>query len=112
MAVAGTMGQRAQRAATGNCGAVQPACDHGNARKIVALGEPGSSRSFALLRANYYFSAKPLEDHEYFHVTSFRGRPEQPVRDLVLQGDIALRQAVRTVFKEGIVENKHVYKKD
>jgi hypothetical protein len=34
------------------------------------------------------------------------------VRDLVLQGDIALRQAVRTVFKKGIVENKHVYKKD
>ncbi|WP_158944647.1 2OG-Fe(II) oxygenase [Granulicella sp. S190] len=62
--------------------------------------------------SNYYFSAKPLEDHEYFHVTSFRGRPEQPVRDLVLQGDIALRQAVRTVFKKGIVENKHVYKKD
>jgi Rps23 Pro-64 3,4-dihydroxylase Tpa1-like proline 4-hydroxylase len=61
--------------------------------------------------SNYYFSAKPLEDHEYFHVTSFRGRPEQPVRDLVLQGDIALRQAVRTVFKKGIVENKHVYKK-
>lgn len=62
--------------------------------------------------SNYYFSAKPLEDHEYFHVTSFRGRPEQPVRDLVLQGDIALRQAVRAVFKKGIVENKHVYKKD
>ncbi|MGF7178909.1 2OG-Fe(II) oxygenase [Tunturiibacter psychrotolerans] len=62
--------------------------------------------------SNYYFSAKPLEDHDYFHVTSFRGRPEQPVRDLVLQGDIALRQAVRTVFKKGIVENKHVYKKD
>lgn len=62
--------------------------------------------------SNYYFSSKPLEDHEYFHVTSFRGRPEQPVRDLVLQGDIALRQAVRAVFKKGIVENKHVYKKD
>jgi Rps23 Pro-64 3,4-dihydroxylase Tpa1-like proline 4-hydroxylase len=62
--------------------------------------------------SNYYFSSKPLEDHEYFHVTSFRGRPEQPVRDLVLKGDIALRQAVRSVFKKGIVENKHVYKKD
>jgi Rps23 Pro-64 3,4-dihydroxylase Tpa1-like proline 4-hydroxylase len=61
--------------------------------------------------SNYYFSAKPLEDHEYFHVTSFRGRPEQPVRDLVLQGDIALRQGIRKVFKKGIVENPHVYKK-
>jgi Rps23 Pro-64 3,4-dihydroxylase Tpa1-like proline 4-hydroxylase len=61
--------------------------------------------------SNYYFSAKPLEDHDYFHVTSFRGRPEQPMRDLVLQGDIALRQGVRAVFKKGIVENKHVYEK-
>jgi Rps23 Pro-64 3,4-dihydroxylase Tpa1-like proline 4-hydroxylase len=61
--------------------------------------------------SNYYFSAKPLEDHEYFHVTSFRGRPEQPVRDLVLQGDIALRQGIRKIFKAGIVENKHVYEK-
>jgi Rps23 Pro-64 3,4-dihydroxylase Tpa1-like proline 4-hydroxylase len=60
--------------------------------------------------SNYYFSAKPLEDHDYFHVTSFRGRPEQPVRDLVLQGDIAVRQGIRRVFKKGIVENPHVYK--
>lgn len=62
--------------------------------------------------SNYYFSAKPLEDHDYFHVTSFRGRPEQPIRDLVLQGDVALRQGIRKVFKRGIVENPHYYKKD
>ena len=62
--------------------------------------------------SNYYFSEKPLEDHEYFHVTSFRGRPEQPVRDIVLQGDAALRQSIRKVFKKGIVENPHVYHKD
>jgi Rps23 Pro-64 3,4-dihydroxylase Tpa1-like proline 4-hydroxylase len=62
--------------------------------------------------SNYYFSAKPLEDQEYFHVTSFRGRPEQPIRDLVLQGDVALRQGIRKVFKRGIVENPHYYKKD
>jgi len=61
--------------------------------------------------SNYYFSAKPIEDHEYFHVTSFRGQPEQPVRDLVLQGDIALRQGIRKVFKKSIVDNKHVYEK-
>lgn len=62
--------------------------------------------------SNYYFSAKPLEGHEYFHVTSFRGRPEQPVRDLVLQGDVALRQSVRKVFKKGVSETKHLYNKD
>lgn len=61
--------------------------------------------------SNYYFSPRPLEDHEYFHVTSFRGRPEQPIRDLVLQGDVALRQGIRKVFKKGIVETDHVYNK-
>jgi Rps23 Pro-64 3,4-dihydroxylase Tpa1-like proline 4-hydroxylase len=61
--------------------------------------------------SNYYFSAKPLEDHDYFHVTSFRGRPDQPVRDLVLHGDMVLRQGIRKVFKKGIIENPHVYKK-
>lgn len=59
--------------------------------------------------SNYYFSAKPLEEHEYFHITSFRGRPEQPVRDLVLQADIAARSAIRKVAKKGLVEPKHVY---
>jgi Rps23 Pro-64 3,4-dihydroxylase Tpa1-like proline 4-hydroxylase len=62
--------------------------------------------------SNYYFSEKPLEDHEYFHVTSFRGRPEQPLRDMVLQGDIALRQGIRNVFKKGIVDSPHLYQKD
>lgn len=32
--------------------------------------------------SNYYFSKSPVStDHEYFHVTSFRGRPEPRVRD-------------------------------
>jgi len=62
--------------------------------------------------SNYYFSEKPLEDHEYFHVTSFRGRPEQPIRDVILQGDVAIRQGLRKVFKKSVVESTHVYKKD
>ncbi len=62
--------------------------------------------------SNYYFSEKPLEDHEYFHVTSFRGRPEQPVRDMVLQGDVALRQGIRKIFKGGVAKTTHMYVKD
>lgn len=61
--------------------------------------------------SNYYFSRQPAEAAEYFHVTSFRGRPEQPLRDIVLRGDIALRSAIRKVFPKGIVENKHFYDK-
>jgi Rps23 Pro-64 3,4-dihydroxylase Tpa1-like proline 4-hydroxylase len=61
--------------------------------------------------SNYYFSDSPLKAAEEFHVTSFRGRPEQKLRDWVLQADSRLRMAVRKIFKKGIVENKHVYKR-
>lgn len=60
--------------------------------------------------SNYYFSPKPLETAAYFHVTSFRGRPEQPLRDMVLQGDAALRNGIRKVFKHG-VHKPHYYQK-
>lgn len=59
--------------------------------------------------SNYYFSFEPAEANPYFHVTSFRGRPEQRLRDLVLKADIALRMAVRKLFPKGVVENKHFY---
>lgn len=62
--------------------------------------------------SNYYFSSYSPEEQEYFHVTSFRGRPEEKLRDTVLQADAALRMSIRKVFKKGIVENPHVYKKD
>jgi len=61
--------------------------------------------------SNYYFSDSPLKQAEEFHVTSFRGRPEQKVRDLVLQADIWLRMAIRKVFRKGAVETKHIYKR-
>jgi hypothetical protein len=35
--------------------------------------------------SNCYFSKNSQEESEYFHVTSFRGRPEQKLRDLVLR---------------------------
>jgi Rps23 Pro-64 3,4-dihydroxylase Tpa1-like proline 4-hydroxylase len=61
--------------------------------------------------SNYYFSRYPIGDREYFHVTSFRGRPEQGIRDLVLRADIWLRMALRKLFPKGIKENPHYYDK-
>jgi Rps23 Pro-64 3,4-dihydroxylase Tpa1-like proline 4-hydroxylase len=61
--------------------------------------------------SNYYFSPEPIGGTDYFHVTSFRGRPEQPLRDLVLRGDVWLRMAVRKLFPRGIRENPHFYDK-
>ena len=61
--------------------------------------------------SNYYFSPVSPEGEDYFHVTSFRGRPEQPVRDLLLRADAALRALVRKLRPSGVVRTRHYYKR-
>ena len=60
--------------------------------------------------SNYYFSSKPLLASDTFHVTSFRGRPENIFTDKILQIDTFLRMTIGKIFKKGIKENPHVYK--
>jgi Rps23 Pro-64 3,4-dihydroxylase Tpa1-like proline 4-hydroxylase len=60
--------------------------------------------------SNYYFSPKPIGGTDYFRVTSFRGRPEQPFRDALLRIDSKLRGAVRMVRPSGIAATKHIYR--
>lgn len=63
--------------------------------------------------SNYYFSKSPVSsDHEYFHVTSFRGRPDERVRDFVLRTDAALRNLLRRMFPQGVKKTTHHYNKD
>lgn len=62
--------------------------------------------------SNYYFSPEPALATPYFHVTSFRGRPEQPVLDLALRMDSAVRSAIRFVFPRGLFPVWHFYKRD
>ncbi|KAA1247206.1 2OG-Fe(II) oxygenase [Aquimarina sp. RZ0] len=62
--------------------------------------------------SNYYFSSQSIDSEKSFHVTTFRGRPDQYFRDKVLKLDSFLRMGVRKLFKKGIRENPHVYKKD
>ena len=61
--------------------------------------------------SNYYFSNEPLSSTDSFHVTSFRGRPENKITDFILQTDTWLRMNLRKIFKKGIKENPHYYKK-
>lgn len=61
--------------------------------------------------SNYYFSGSPLLSSDSFHVTTFRGRPSQKARDFVLQIDNSLRNTLRKLFKKGLRENPHQYKK-
>ena len=62
--------------------------------------------------SNYYFSDVPYFKNDSFHITSFRGRPEEPLKDVVLKSDTKVRSFVRRLFKKGVRENPHHYKKE
>ena len=61
--------------------------------------------------SNYYFSNTPLLESDTFHVTTFRGRSSEKVKDLILRVDNTLRSKIRKLFKKGVRENPHQYKK-
>ena len=61
--------------------------------------------------SNYYFSPTPVGGKDYFRVTTFRGRPEQPLRDLVLRADARLRQGLRALKPSGVVKTTHIYQR-
>lgn len=58
--------------------------------------------------SNYYFSKVPPGGEHYYNVTEFFGRPEQPLRNLLLRGDNWLRTAIRTKMPWAF-KNKHFY---
>lgn len=61
--------------------------------------------------SNYYFSPNSPVAVDYAHVTSFRGRPEQPLRTLVLQGDAFLRNCLPEGLKKRLRKPDHYYQK-
>lgn len=61
--------------------------------------------------SNYYFSAQPVQGNGEFHVTSFRGRPEEPLRDGVLRLDGAVRGGLRRIWRQGVRPTTHIYQK-
>jgi Rps23 Pro-64 3,4-dihydroxylase Tpa1-like proline 4-hydroxylase len=61
--------------------------------------------------SNYFFTLEPVDGQSGYHVTSFRGRPEEKWKDLLMQGDNALRQKVKELTGERLFKNPHVYKK-
>lgn len=61
--------------------------------------------------SNYYFSDTSYLANDKFHVTTFRGRPDEKFKDVILNLDGRLRSFLRKIFKKGIRENPHQYKK-
>lgn len=73
--------------------------NHTSWHSVSPVLKPGGLRTCV---SNYYFSRVSPQAHEYFHVTSFQGRPEQHVRRLRCSIDNCLRMAVRSVIKSGL----------
>jgi len=61
--------------------------------------------------SNYYFSAKPAGADPSYHVTSFRGWPDQKAADLLMRVDSTARLLVRKIGGGRLFKNPHVYKK-
>jgi Rps23 Pro-64 3,4-dihydroxylase Tpa1-like proline 4-hydroxylase len=58
--------------------------------------------------SNYYFTPAPMLCSDTFHVTSFRGRPEQRFADAVLRADSFARGTIRRLRPSGLAALTHV----
>ena len=61
--------------------------------------------------SNYYFSKISPEKSDYFHATSFRGRPGERMGDILMRGDAALRTAILKTTGTKLHRNSHMYKR-
>lgn len=52
--------------------------------------------------SNYYFTKESPSKNDYYHVTSFQGRPEEPMKRMVCLIDNTLRRLVRAIAKGGL----------
>ncbi|MGQ0502689.1 MAG: 2OG-Fe(II) oxygenase [Panacagrimonas sp.] len=61
--------------------------------------------------SNYYFGDTPMRADQRFHVTSFRARPGQPLRNLLSVADSTARMLIRMGFRKGVVSSGHRYQR-
>lgn len=62
--------------------------------------------------SNYYFSRVSPEERDYFHATSFRGRPDEPIGDLIMRADATLRTVILKTTGTKLYKNPHRYHRD
>lgn len=63
--------------------------------------------------SSYYFSPSSLERGKYYHVTSFRGRPEDGIKKIIFETDGFIRNVIgKTVHAvtKGNIRTFHIYK--
>lgn len=60
--------------------------------------------------SNYYFTKQSPIGVDYFNVTTFRGRPENKLDNLILTADGILRNLVRKIKKRNVAKITHIHK--
>lgn len=68
---------------------------------------PITSDATRMCISNYYFTPEPMRSSDNFHVTTFRGRPEQFLIDPILRADGFARGALRKLRPNGIGRLTH-----
>ncbi len=84
-------------------------------RLVVMETGPGSWHSVSAVRgdrprlclSNYYFAERAGVGGDYRHVTTFAGRPGQPIRGLLLSMDAAARNALGRAFPRLLQGGRH-----
>lgn len=61
--------------------------------------------------SNYYFSQIAPDANDYFHATSFRGRPGELLSDLFMRGDNAIRSLALKLTGTKLYKNPHQYRR-
>jgi Rps23 Pro-64 3,4-dihydroxylase Tpa1-like proline 4-hydroxylase len=61
--------------------------------------------------SNYYFSQNSGSGKTYFNVTSFKGRPNENIRNLILILDSFVRNTIRKLAPNGIKKTQHRFGK-
>lgn len=57
--------------------------------------------------SNYYFAEKPIVAKDYFHATTFKGRPGETLKGILLDLDGIIRNGIRKVFRKGVFGTRH-----
>lgn len=69
-----------------------------NRRSLHSVNRVLCAASPRLCVSNYYFSRESPERKDYHHVTSFRGRPDEPWKDLYLRMEGAIASKVQALI--------------
>jgi hypothetical protein len=73
-----------------------------NRASLHSVNEVVVAHSSRLCLSSYYYNDESPEQKDYSHVTCFRGRPEQPLRDVVLRAEGVVRSFVRRTFPRNV----------